>query len=174
MTHWQKADGFFNFEQFYASIADNLQRGAIAVEVGAYKGKSILYLAEALLQRGVSCDLFAVDHFKGSEEHNISAGQLLSEYLENVYPMRDHITTLIMPSEQAAQHFADGSLDFVFIDASHDYQSVVKDIRAWKPKVRKGGMLAGHDIHHQPVRDAVTAVLGNFDEYPGTVWGIEV
>ena len=39
----------------------------------------------------------------------------------------------------------DGTLDFVYLDAGHDYASVLEDLQAWAPKVRPGGMLAGHD-----------------------------
>jgi predicted O-methyltransferase YrrM len=173
--HWEKADGFFNFEQFYQTVADSIQDGAIAVEVGVYKGKSILFLAEALQEQGKRVDLYAIDTFKGSEEHTDQAeGQILNEYLRNVYPMRDHITTLMQPSVQASASFADNSLDFVFIDASHDYVNVCADIKAWRPKVKKGGMLAGHDYHHPPVYEAVRDTIGEVDVYPGTVWGIEI
>jgi predicted O-methyltransferase YrrM len=172
--YWEKADGFFNFEQFYKTIADNLQDGAIAVEVGVYKGRSILYLAEALKEQGKQVDLYGVDTFKGSKEHNIVGSELLLEYLNNVYPLRDNITTLMQPSVKAATQFADGSLDFVFIDASHEYADVCADIKAWRPKVKKGGMLAGHDHHAPSVYEAVRDTIGEVDVYPGTVWGIEI
>jgi predicted O-methyltransferase YrrM len=172
--YWEKADGFFNFEQFYQTVADSLQDGAIAVEVGVYKGKSILYLAEALKKQGKRVGLYGVDTFKGSEEHDIKGNELLLEYLNNVYFFRDNITTIMQPSVKAATQFADGSLDFVFIDAAHDYANVCADIKAWKPKVKKGGMLAGHDYHHPPVYEAVRDTLGVVDVYPGTVWGIEI
>jgi predicted O-methyltransferase YrrM len=173
--HWEKAEGYFNYQQFYQTVADNLQDGCIAVEVGSYKGRSILYLAEALQARGARVDLYAVDTFNGDEvKAGHVEGQILDEYLRNVYPMRDHITTIIQPSVQASMSFADGSLGFVFIDAAHDYANVCADIKAWRPKVRKGGMLAGHDYHHPPVYEAVRDTIGVVDVYPGTVWGIEI
>jgi hypothetical protein len=52
--------------------------------------------------------------------------------------------------------------------------NVCADIKAWRPKVKKGGMLAGHDYHHPPVYEAVRDTIGVVDVYPGTVWGIEI
>lgn len=48
-------------------------------------------------------------------------------------------------SPDAASRFADGSLDFVYLDANHRTSAVTKDIEAWTPKVRSGGIVAGHD-----------------------------
>lgn len=48
-------------------------------------------------------------------------------------------------SVEASKDFKDGSLDFVFIDAGHTYEEVKEDIEAWYPKVRKGGIVSGHD-----------------------------
>ncbi len=49
-------------------------------------------------------------------------------------------------SLQAAPTFADGSLDAVYLDGDHDYPAVLDDIKAWWPKVKEGGVLAGHDF----------------------------
>ena len=49
-------------------------------------------------------------------------------------------------SVEAAKAIADRSLDFVYIDARHDYEGVLEDLRAWAPKVRAGGLIAGHDF----------------------------
>lgn len=66
-------------------------------------------------------------------------------------------------SVEAAKEFADGSLDWCYIDARHDYSAVLADLDAWAPKVKSGGMLAGHDFYtsHEPphfceVEEAVT------------------
>ncbi|GAH31076.1 unnamed protein product, partial [marine sediment metagenome] len=55
-------------------------------------------------------------------------------------------TVLEADSAEGAAGFADSSLDFVFIDASHLYQAVLDDLRAWAPKVRPGGAMTGDDI----------------------------
>jgi len=49
-----------------------------------------------------------------------------------------------MTSEKASQEVIDG-LDLVFIDGSHDYGEVRKDIEKWLPKIKKGGIICGHD-----------------------------
>lgn len=55
-----------------------------------------------------------------------------------------------LTSEQAAALFADDSLDFCYIDAQHDFLSVMQDITRWWPKVRSGGIMAGIQLHSCP------------------------
>ena len=69
--------------------------------------------------------------------------------------------------------FEDGSLDFIFIDASHQYPDVLKDIKLWSKKVKIGGYITGHDIDMDGVRQAVTE---SFEDYKITghvnVWSV--
>jgi hypothetical protein len=60
----------------------------------------------------------------------------------NWVPMRAY-------SVDAAEKFTDGELDFVYIDGNHDFIHVAQDLHAWTPKVRKGGIIAGHDYIHR-------------------------
>lgn len=48
--------------------------------------------------------------------------------------------------EVAVQHFEDGSLDAIYIDACHSFDCVQKDIKMWRPKLKPGGLLSGHDF----------------------------
>jgi len=72
---------------------------------------------------------------------------------------------LKMTSVEAAKMFKDNALDLIFIDADHKYESVKEDIIAWLPKVRKGGILSGHDYDgednmHPGVKQAVDEIFG--------------
>ena len=77
-------------------------------------------------------------------------------------------------SLDVAKSFPNGFFDVVFIDASHDYESAKKDIIAWLPKVRKGGVLCGHDysLAQFGVIQAVNEVIGcdNIELKSGDVW----
>jgi hypothetical protein len=50
-----------------------------------------------------------------------------------------------LTGEEAAERIPHHSLDFVYLDARHDYASVRDDLAAWHPKLRPGGIRAGHD-----------------------------
>jgi hypothetical protein len=50
-----------------------------------------------------------------------------------------------MLSDEAAQCFDSSSCDFIYLDANHSYLSTKSDLASWYPKLRKGGVMAGHD-----------------------------
>ncbi len=60
----------------------------------------------------------------------------------------DRVVVLPLMSRDAAPHVADGSLGFVFLDPNHSYEYVREDIQLWTPKVRQGGLIAGHDYRN--------------------------
>lgn len=87
-----------------------------------------------------------------------------------------------MKSLEAIKIFPKGYFDLVYVDASHQYEDVLEDIKAWLPKVRKGGLMTGHDYNH-PTRGDLAGVTRAVDEIFGkgkvqtgddTVWYIEV
>ena len=63
------------------------------------------------------------------------------------------------PSVEASKHIQDGSLDFVYIDASHNQKEVEKDINAWHPKIKREGVFGGHDYDKLGVKKAIEKIF---------------
>jgi len=84
------------------------------------------------------------------------AGTLHKNLLDSGFG--DKIQLIISDSAAAARLFSDKSLDWVHLDARHDYASVKADIEAWLPKVRQGGWLSGDDYNEHKWPDVVKAV----------------
>jgi hypothetical protein len=176
---WRDIEGWFDFEDVYQRIAKHLAAAPFRsfVEVGAWMGKSIAYMTTVAPHDALLC---AVDTFKGSPEEDVHkaiidehGGDLRKVYDGNLAALgiTNRVTTFQNTSLEASAKFAPGTLDAVFIDAAHTFDSVKEDIEAWLPKVKSGGILAGHDYGKQftGVKLAVDAVLGTV-EVMGSCW----
>jgi len=165
MEHfYQNIEGWFCFESIYDGAVSSASDGSHFVEVGAWKGKSTSYMAVLIANSGKNIKFDVVDTWKGSAEHaNMPAiinDTLYSEFLELMKPVEKYINPIRMTSVEAAKLYQDNSLDFVLIDANHDYEPVKEDILAWLPKVKPNGILAGDDYPWPGVTQAVQEVLG--------------
>lgn len=171
-------ENWFTFPNLYKYVVQKFPSGSKFVEVGVWKGRSVAFLTTEICNSGKNIECYCVDTWEGSSEHKtngsweVSKQELVSLYdifQNNLLPMRDYYIPMKMESLKAAERFADESLDFVFIDASHEYEHVKADILKWLPKVKKGGILAGHDCYpNNPefggVYKAVTEIFGtNFN-----------
>lgn len=65
------------------------------------------------------------------------------------------------PSSRMAQHVPDNSLDLIHLDGDHSFEGVMADLEAWYPKMKRGGVISGHDYlaKQYGVRTAVTAFM---------------
>ena len=70
---------------------------------------------------------------------------------------KSNVVWLMTTSSEAARLVEDGSLDFVYIDGNHSFDFITQDLQFWYPKIRKGGIISGHDYGIRPVRRAVDA-----------------
>lgn len=161
---WTSIHGWFNYWPFYRDIAQGLKDGDTIAEIGTWFGRSIVYLAQELKRAGKKVKILAVDTFKGevSQPEHLAivakhGGSIRAAFEANIARcgVADMIEIIEGDSAESAAKVPDASLAFAYLDAAHDYDSVRKDLAAWIPKVRPGGMLAGHDAQHEPVMRAV-------------------
>jgi hypothetical protein len=74
---------------------------------------------------------------------------VFQEALTNTANFGNRPIILRNTSVNAAKYFVNSSVDIVYIDGLHHYQGVWDDIVAWWPKLRSGGIMAGHDYMHE-------------------------
>jgi len=155
-------------------------RGQV-IEVGCWLGRSTSYIARLVRARAAA--LTCVDSWAGSTDGFDPHYRAMLAGRDAEAEFRVHLAALGVtpdirrePSVLAARAFAPASVDCVFLDGSHDQGAVTADIAAWRPKLRPGGVLAGHDFseRHPGVIAAVTAAArehgGEVKRGPGSVW----
>lgn len=165
MEHFfQKLEGWFDYPQLYYNLV-RTHDNANFVEVGSWQGKSASFMGVEIINQNKNIKLHCVDTWEGSIEHandEIIKNKLLYDtFLKNIEPVKSVINPIRMSSRDAARTFDNNSLDFIFIDAAHDYESVREDIYAWYPKLTPGGILAGHDKTWPGVVKAVNEFLSH-------------
>jgi len=188
LTDRLNTNNWFDYSYFYEYLAQ-LDDIKTVVEVGSWKGHSITHLAKQMLLNNKKFKLFCVDIWNEWEFHtefnNTTQHELLKD-VRNSYEIfqenlklagvTDHITAIKLESLKAVGKFNDGEVDCVFLDADHSYKAVIDDIDAWMPKIRSGGILAGHD-YNQPscgVKKAVDEKFGKSVSIMGQVWYLNV
>jgi len=177
MEHFYQKIGedWFTYPNLYKKMVGNNNNGSHFVEVGVWKGRSASFMAVEIINSNKNIKFDCVDTWEGSVEHQnydiISEKKLFDVFSENIEPVSHIINPIRMKSLEAVNLYDDESLDFVFIDASHEYEDVKNDILAWLPKVKEGGFIGGHDYSSSwdGVVRAVDEIFNNselvIDEY---------
>ena len=131
----------------------------VMVEIGSFAGVSSELFA-------LHCkELYCVDlwdpYWEITDKQRIEFAEFSFDNMSKNY---ENIHKVKKSSVEASKDFKDGSLDLVYIDAAHDYESVKQDILTWLPKIKKGGFIAGHDYRYDPnigVYNAVNDIFVN-------------
>ena len=151
-------------------------------EVGVWKSRNLKWLLRkngSHISEFWGIDTFEVNIPSSSGRENLQTPEFWKEqYLHACRLMRFfpqlHIvkTTSII----ASQLFDKPYFDLVFLDAGHQYPSVIEDINAWFPLVKEGGFLSGHDYEkdwYPDVKIAVDEIFGDRITIVDTVWFIK-
>jgi len=119
------------------------------VEVGVQRAR----YSEVVLSRSQLAELVLVDPWQAFDDTyrdvaNVSQAEhdlVFEEAQQRLARFGSRASFWRMTSLEAAKLISNSSLDFVYLDGRHDYESVMEDLAAWFPKLRQAGVIAGHD-----------------------------
>jgi len=138
-------------------------RPSICLEIGVWKGGSVITMAEEMNKLGIDGAIIAVDTWLGAWDHWLQPEWFSHLKFENGYPtifntfvanivarkLEDKVIPLPLDSLNAAKvvsHYGI-AIDLLHIDGGHDFSAVTADLNAWWPLLREGGILIGDDYH---------------------------
>lgn len=138
---------------FLHSLAENVARpGMIGFDTGCYTGWTASCVWSVFAANGGH--FYCVDWFKGGVNSQIAdyqwgqfpAGTVLLQLLKNIEiaDALNYVSVVIGTSWEPAALLPDRSIDYVYIGGDHRYSGIKRDILAWLPKVRSGGVICGH------------------------------
>lgn len=183
--HWSEIPGWFLWRSAQEAAARRFPAGSCFIEVGSSLGRSLCSLGEVVQQSGKTFTVIGVDTHRGSgpkgpsqkDYHGAVGAQAGSTFAGALYKnisdcgYGEAITVIIADSLTASRLFGDASVEWVHLNACHDYVSVKADIQAWLPKVKPGGWLSGDDYDEVKWPDVVRAVG---ESLPGAqAWSVQ-
>ena len=122
------------------------QGRSVVVEIGTGFGDSAQLILQTIPKDG---HLFTIDPLDGRSGGSVieetSSKDFFLTIQEKLRPYKDRYTLIVGLSKMVSRFFLDRSVDMVFLDGAHDYESVMTDILSWLPKIREGGIICGHD-----------------------------
>jgi predicted O-methyltransferase YrrM len=163
---WDQIEGWFSDAdaQFVRTICANIHNGII-VELGFFAGRSTAVMAP--ICKINHNEYHAIDNCKGANPRDPATKAQQSRNMKQVFAnnmkslqLFDYLNIHQIDSAASAQMFDDESVDFCFVDASHVAEDAQRDIEAWWPKIKPGGIIGGHDYSWGSVRGVTNAFAG--------------
>lgn len=172
--------GYSRYINMYHEMVSIAEDGALFVELGSFLGQSTAAMA-AMIKRSNkqirfdAVDIFELSEFSDDVHHDIvkeHGGNFLQAFTNNLLKadVLDIVNIVKTTSLQAANRYPDRSISYLMIDASHKYQDVCDDIRAWYPKIKMGGIISGDDYDWEEVNKAVVDTIPKHSVYDGSTW----
>jgi len=142
-------------------------------ELGVSEGETLFNLLnenEDLFMYGVDIWELQDDNKLETYEHENSLKKRKEIVFDELQKYSSRVKIYEERTDEAHAHFEDESLDFIFIDADHTYETVKRDIELWAPKVQKEGIIFGHDLNWGDVARAVGEMFTDFYINGDNVW----
>ena len=131
------------------SFLTNLGLVGNGVEVDVKRG----VFSEKVLKEWKGEHYYLVDIWQEQENYvdiaNVNQAvqeSFMAEALSKVSPWKDRVTVVRNYSVLASKLFPEEFFDFIYLDARHNYEEIKEDLHAWYPKLKQGGLFAGHDF----------------------------
>ncbi len=143
--------GWFDFQDIYDLAIKKANNGDLFLEVGCFMGKSAAYLLQKIKESDKRIRVWVIDIFEAECGHHNDlikengGGTLLEIFKKNMAQLGFKPNTMIGKSNEQYKNISDESFSMIFIDAAHDYESVKADLNNFYPKLKSGGIFAGHD-----------------------------
>jgi predicted O-methyltransferase YrrM len=144
-----------------------------AVEIGSYSGEGTEVIAKYFKT------VLAVDPWiNGYDIGDVASQQCPMKFVFEAFQNRTkplgNVSFSRGKSLDALEFVADGSLDLVYVDGDHRYEAVLADVNGWEPKLRQGGIMAGHDWSFPAVQKALGEIYkdAKFALFQGDSWAL--
>lgn len=121
-------------------LASQVPNGGLIVEIGTLYGRSTSFMAVGSKE---DVRVYAIDCWEGTHYHRMIQAV---EYFTKLDILKK-IKIIKGYSAQVARSFK-GSIDMLYIDGDHSYESVKTDYLKWFPFLKQGGLIAFHDHVH--------------------------
>jgi hypothetical protein len=158
--------GYCRYAKFYELMVSIAKGPCVFVEVGSFLGQSTAILSYLIDKYKkpivIDCvDIFDLSDFSDGEHKryiNQLKGAFFETFLENMKKSKTiHNIRYIHKgtSVEIAKKYPEHSIDLVYLDASHLKEHLLWDLKSWTPKVKKDGVIAGDDLDHKGVYEAL-------------------
>ena len=158
--------GYCRYAKFYELMVTSAKGPCVFVEVGSFLGQSTAILSYLIDKYKKPIVIDCVDIFDLSDfsdgEHERYIGQLEGKFFETFLANMNKSKTIHNvryihkgTSVEIAKKYSEHSIDLVYLDASHLKEHLLWDLKSWTPKVKKDGVIAGDDIDHKGVYEAL-------------------
>ena len=151
-----------------ASLANKLFPNGKGVEIGVLRGD----YSKMILERWHNGTMYLIDTWRHISSYIDMNGQddkyhydCMVKVCENIKPWQHRAHMIRMDSVTSADIFPDEYFDFIYIDADHAYDAIVRDLKAWWPKIKKGGLFCGDD--YIPDNGDIWLIDGDKKTYAG-------